>query len=361
MGELLERYASFAFVGISRMVASYTELIELGYRPASLEHLRQFSPEQYRSASFPYAEFTEATRVRWLEGTNLLDGLPTYLPAQLVGLGYHHFPGGILSCFYPTSSGCAVATSVEEALSKAVLEVIERDAVMIRWYARIPPPVLNLDPNNLLGECFGVQSRGLEIHFHDMTVDSDVPVIGVTCVERTGRPCFFILSAAAARDVSTAARKALIEAGQGRPFVKSIAAASEAPLERAVFDDFTSNLRFYAEPSNARYVEWFLKNDSLSTREFPILADDENALESLRVLLDQCRAMAVTPIAFDMTTSEMRDAGLFACRVVVPELVPLCVPSAPFLGHPRLARFIASHKSESDSEGVPEWVPHPFP
>jgi Putative peptidoglycan binding domain/N-acetylmuramidase len=30
----------------------------------------------------------------------------------------------------------------------------------------------------------------LEIRFYDMTVDGEVPVVGVTCIERTGRPCF---------------------------------------------------------------------------------------------------------------------------------------------------------------------------
>jgi ribosomal protein S12 methylthiotransferase accessory factor len=359
MGELLERYASFAYVGASRALATYAELLERGYRLIPLENLKHFSPEQYRSVSFPYAEFTEASRVDWLEGSNLLDGLPMYVPAQIVGLGYHHVDKGMLSCFYPTSSGCAIATSVEEALLKGLLEVIERDAIMIRWYARIPPPALNFDPENLLRDCFGVQSCGLEIRFHDMTVDGEVPVVGVTCIERTGRPCFFILSAAAACDVPTAARKALIEAGQGRPFLKSIA-ISEVPRKGAAFDDFKSNLRFYAEPSNAPYVEWFLQNKSLSTRKFLVFPDGDNALESLRTLLDHCRTMAVTPIAFDMTTPDMRDAGLFACKVVVPELVPLSVPSAPFLGHPRLARFIASHKGTT-SDDVPEWIPHPFP
>jgi ribosomal protein S12 methylthiotransferase accessory factor len=361
MGELLERYAFFAYDGTSQVLLSYRELIERGCRPVPFENLVPFSREQYRSESFPYAEFTEATRAVWVEGTNLLDGLPSFVPGQLVSVSYFHSTEEIPQCFYPTSSGCAVATSVDEALLKGLLELIERDAVMIRWYARLPPPMLDLDPTDLMGEPPGLQTHRLEIRFHDLTLDGDVPVVGVTCVERTGRPCFFILSAASALDVSAAARKALVESGQGRPFVKSMASTSEALLKGAAFCDFESNLRFYAEPSNARYVEWFLQNKSLSTRKFPTAIQVKDPLKSLTALLDCCADMAVTPIAFDMTTPEMQDSGLFACRVFVPELVPLCVPSAPFLGHVRLARFIASSKQQGKFESIPEWVPHPFP
>jgi ribosomal protein S12 methylthiotransferase accessory factor len=361
MGELLERYAFFAYDGTSQISLSYRELIERGYRTAPFENLLPFSPEQYLAKSFPYVEFTESTPIVWVEGTNLLDGLPSFIPGQLVSLSYFHSNQGLPNCFYPTSSGCAVATSVQEALLKGLLELIERDAVMLRWYARLPPPKLNLDPIDVLGESPGLQTCGLEIHFYDLTIDEDIPVIGVTCLERTGRPCFFILSAASALDVSAAARKALIEAGQGRPFVKSLASRSEAPIEGAAFDDFESNLRFYAEPSNSRHVEWFMQNTKISTRKPTTTQNVTDPCESLTALLDHCLDIAVTPIAFDMTTPEMRDNGLFACRVFAPELVPLCVPSAPFLGHKRLAHHIATSRQRGNFECISEWAPHPFP
>jgi ribosomal protein S12 methylthiotransferase accessory factor len=361
MGELLERYASFAYDGASPMLLSYSELTKRSDRLVPLEYLRLFSPAQYRLRDFPFAQFAEETRIVWFEGINLLDGLPVYVPAKLISLGYSSPGEEMPPCFYPTSSGCAVATSLEEALVKGILELIERDAVMVHWYARLSPPLLDLDPADLLEGHAGLHREKLELNFHDLTVNGEIPVVSVTCLEKTGRPCFFLLSAAAALDVRTAARKALVEAGQGRPFLKLIVRMSEAPEEGASFDDFDSNLRFYAEPANARYLEWFLRNRSVSARKFGAIPATRNPRQTLEILLDWCVAMAVTPIAFDLTTPEMLDARLFACRVFVPELVPMCVPSAPFLGHPRLARSIASHKMDSPFPPVPDWVPHPFP
>jgi ribosomal protein S12 methylthiotransferase accessory factor len=361
MGELVERYAFFAYDGSGAIVASFNELIEQGHRPVPLESLTYFSLEQHRSKTFPYAKFTETTRVVWLKGTHLLDGLTSYVPDQLVSLGNSDSPIEMVPLFYPTSSGCAVATSMEEALFNGLLETIERDAIMIRWYARLPPPILDIDPLDLLPGRPLALHGGLEIRVHDLTVDGDIPVAGVTCIERTGRPCFFILGAGAALDIWTAARKALLEVGQGRPFIKYLVKRSEAPGEDALFSDFESNLRFYAEPSNARYVEWFLQNSKLSARTFSPMPEAKNPRHNLMDLLDRCESMALTPIAFDMTTQEMLDIGLFACKVFVPELVPLCVPSAPFLAHPRLVQFNRSPNLESGSMDIPDWIPHPFP
>ena len=186
-------------------------------------------------------------------------------------------------------------------------------------------------------------------------------MVGVTCTEDSGRPCFFILSAAAAVDTASAARKAMIEAGQGRPFIKMVAGSGDSPQANAVFNDFDSNLRFYAEPANRRFVEWFLGNSAWSERHLTPPEAAKAPTDLLAVLLDRCSRMEIRPIAFDMTLPEMRERGLFACRVMAPGLVPLCVPSAPFLGHPRLARFMAIAERDSHASDVPAWIPHPFP
>jgi len=356
MGELLERYALLAYESGDRIVTTHRALRQNGEKVVPFETLALFSDEQRRTPGFPYAACTEDSPLGWIVGTNLLDGSPIRVPGQLVSFGYVPDPAEASPCFYPTSSGCAAGPSVERAVLAALLELIERDAVMIRWYARLAPPVLDLAPGDLLP--LGRKSEGLEIRLHDLTIDGEVPVVGVTCVERTGRQCFFLLSAAAGLRLEDAARKALIEAGQGRPFVKILANRNESS---ATFDNFDTNVRFFAEPSNARYIEWFLQNRTVSRRRDAVAAPAGDPAGLLRSLLGRCGDMALTPIAFDLTTPDMEDHGLVACKVFVPELVPLCVPSAPFLGHPRLARFIAAAARDGTAASVPAWVPHPFP
>ena len=361
MGELLERYSAFAFESIGAVVSSYRQMERNNLRVVPIEFLKPFSQNQTDTPGFPFTQFTEDSPIAWLEGVNLASGSPTYVPGQLISLRYAPGPDEVSSCFYTTSSGCALSTSVEGALVSGLLECIERDAVMIRWYARLAPPILNFDAAELLGKPLRLQTKGLEIRFHDMTVDGEVPIVGVTCIERSGRPCCFLLSAAAAPDTVAAARKALNEAGQGRPFIKLLANQEQAPPPSHIFNDFDSNLRFFGELSNLRYADWFLQNSSISTRRFPALPKTQNPVDLCRLLLDRCTTMGITPIAFDLTTPELRDHGLFVCRVFVPELVPLCIPFAPFLGHGRLANYIDKTQREGSAASIPEWVPHPFP
>src|SRR5258708_19821015 len=114
---------------------------------------------------------------------------------------------------------------------------------MNRWYAILAPPRLDVNPADLLPGCIGSQAKALEIRLHDLTVDGEVPVAGATCIERTGRPCFFLLSAGCALDISTAASKALVESGQCRPFIKSSAGTSPVTTQLPHFIHFHSNLR----------------------------------------------------------------------------------------------------------------------
>lgn len=358
MGELLERYAAFAYGDSPRLVASYREIVDRGLRPLPLDHLILFTQMQLAQPGFAYKEFTAETPVGWFEGLSLGDGRPTYVPGQLVSIGYRVSQAEVPNIFYATSSGCAVASSAASALLSGLLELIERDAIMIRWYARLPPPRLELDPAHLLGRPL---SDGPVIRFHDLTVDVEVPVVGVTCTEDSGRPCSFLLGAAAAMDTVGAARKALIEVAQGRPFIKIVAIAQDVPEHDAIFDDFDSNIRFYAEGANRRFIEWFAANSTTSSRQTRLAVDTHQPADQVAVLVEQCLGVGLEPIVFDMTLPEMRDHGLFACKLVVPQLVPLCVPSAPFLGHGRLAGFITRSKQSGETWELPDWLPHPFP
>jgi ribosomal protein S12 methylthiotransferase accessory factor len=361
MGELLERYASLAYNGERRVVASHRELCSRGDRVVPMAALRLYSGNQLLSEIFPFNEFTNDTRVGWFEGTDLRDGSPIYVPGQQVSLGYRPGSDEAANCFYSTSSGCALATSVEAAVLAGLLECIERDAFIIRWYARMAPPLLDCDPADLLGRPLSPRSDGLEIRIHDLTVDGSVPVAAATCIERSDRSCFFALGSAAHLNMRIAGRKALFEVGQGRPFVKSLASFGEAPARESRFSNFDSNVRFFAEPANAQYVEWFAANRTISRRGCPISDDARSPSALLHDLLDRCSAMGLTPVAFDITTPELADQGFYAAKVIIPELVPLCVSSAPFLGHPRLARFLAASGDDHAAACIPAWVPHPFP
>lgn len=105
-----------------------------------------FSDRQYRSEAFPYVPFTTTTRVRWVEGWDLARRCPAMVPAQLV---FPRLPDAAAESpiAYISSTGCAAGPDLASATLSALLEAVERDALMCTWKLGVSPSLL--DPADL--------------------------------------------------------------------------------------------------------------------------------------------------------------------------------------------------------------------
>ena len=117
---------------------SYDELVRRGCHPLAPQHVPLFAPEQYANPSFEYAPFRPDTFLGWVEARELLTGC-RYGPGKSVLMYYRpHQDESAIS--YSTTAGLAFHTSRREAILHGLYEVIERDALNVRWYAKLPPP-----------------------------------------------------------------------------------------------------------------------------------------------------------------------------------------------------------------------------
>ncbi|MFN9805586.1 MAG: YcaO-like family protein [Betaproteobacteria bacterium] len=105
----------------------------------------QYSKAQYRHLAFPYRPFDPSAEYYWVKGRNLLTDKSVrvvadlvYARASLLSLGLE--PGRPLT--QVTSSGCAAGITDDEAVLRALLEIIERDAFMRHWLRQTPGHVL---------------------------------------------------------------------------------------------------------------------------------------------------------------------------------------------------------------------------
>lgn len=357
MGELLERYCLFKFSGTDSIYATYAELKDHHDTVVDIKYLRLFSSAQY-SDKCPFAVFGEISPTQWILGTNLLNGSSIYVPAQLVCLT-NACPEEEPWYFYSTSTGCAASRSMESTIYKAILEVIERDALMIRWYGRFPPPLLDLNINDLFDRTVLRSDPMLSVKFYDLSIEGTLPVVACALLDNSGRHCYLVLSSAAAATLEEAARKAVLEAGQGRPHIKLLARNATTCTDN--FFDLDSNCRFYADPRNRNYVDWFLSGTSHSPSSSVSLSTSGKSTNCLDSILTECVQHNWTPIALDITSDDVREHGIFACKVIIPELMSLCISAFPFLSHPRLTCYRNSKKLGTPRNDVPAWIPHPFP
>ena len=68
--------------------------------------------------------------------------------------------------------------------------------------------------------------------------------------------------------------------------------------------------------------------------------DTGNSQRNLQWLIERLKANNIEAVAVELTTDDLRESGLRAVRVVIPQLMPMSyVTQARFLAHPRLAQY----------------------
>lgn len=76
--------------------------------------------------------------------------------------------------------------------------------------------------------------------------------------------------------------------------------------------------------------------------------NERNALE---LMVDYLKEHGMTPSIVDITSPEVDVTALCTIRILIPELLPMCLPSQPIAEHPRFKEY----------GGVKYEYPHPMP
>ncbi len=291
----------------------HAEHIDLPVTHTSLRALRK-RQRVVDTAKLPRpngAPFNEDLPILWLEGYDLMQCEPIWIPYESV---YNDctmpMPPGHGS-FSLSSNGLASGNNVLEALSHGISEVIERDATTLAAVSRNPLRKLDLttvgDPD--CQEILATFRRsGIEVTVNDVTSDIGVP--SFDCV------------------ITDPARRATVHhhraGGHGCHLDKNIA------LSRALTEAAQSRLTLIAgsrddiaHRSYQRGIDpWAKRSDQLSPptkafREVPSLATD-SMVSDVQTHLERLRSVGIERvIAVNLTKPEF---PLFVVRVVIPGL-----------------------------------------
>ena len=134
------------------------------------------------------APFDPERPLDWVEALPLAGGEPVLVPAACCFLG---FPAALEQGFaVPDSSGLAAGDSVGDATGRALLELVERDAVAVWWYNRLKRPPLGYDRRRIpwIGDFeahLGASRRS--VWMLDLTHDLGVPVAAAVSSDSAGR------------------------------------------------------------------------------------------------------------------------------------------------------------------------------
>lgn len=367
LGETVERYTQLTSeIGRRGEVrfASHTELVKAGERVVDADALRMFAPEQHEIDGFPFQAFDEDAPMGWLAAQSLLDGDAVWVPAQHVLVGYAaRREAGEPRVVAGVTTGGAAHTSPVEALRNGLRELIQIDAAIGHWFSSSPSHRIVLDDrvatfSAMLKEY--LHPAGPQVSFYWIP-NPDLPGFTIACLigERDGGFPAVAVGLGASAVLSRALYKALLEAvgsfGLGVLTVLDRISDNDADtwvplsLDPERFFDLDSNVAYWALPENAPEVyRRFDSGPALAASDLP--RDCPDPVREMDELLEACKQTDKQLVALDLTTPDARQLGFTSIRTWSPDTVPLALPSAPPLRHPRFKAF----------GGVSYRRPHPY-
>ncbi|MEK7506943.1 MAG: YcaO-like family protein [Patescibacteria group bacterium] len=155
--------------------------------------------------------FSENKKWQWVLGRRLLSGQTIYVSVDNVFYPLSRKLLGRKCCVETNSSGVAAHSDYCQAVKNALLELIERDAVMVSWYTKRRAVKL---PSDMASETirqrisFWQEQAQRKVRLLNLTLDS-VPVV-LTIISSEKYPCF-VSGAAAAFSYMEAIEKAFNE------------------------------------------------------------------------------------------------------------------------------------------------------
>ena len=355
LGESVERLSgSFAFFkeDLETCFGSYNSLQQAGQNAIAPEALPLFADEQYASSDFFFQPFAHDTEFNWIRGRRLISREDIWIPLQLV-LFFSISSIEETRIGYSSSSGMASHIDESLAIIAGVTELVERDALMVSWYADIPlrrveaDRALSSKRTNRALEHIRCLAGDVNFWLHDVGF-SNLPCISATQLVPYYKKFAYQAGAAAALDGEEAFTQALLEYGQSELQLKCAMLAPQRKLRKGIevifgaapdkplveMRTFLETTGYYGHIENSRRLkEFFCGNESVTLSELPKakFKDSERQLEHLKEVLQQYN---IDPITIDCTHEQMSQVKVI--KVFIPELVQPHVSAYPYLGHPRI-------------------------
>lgn len=217
VGEALERYSAaryqlsdFKYASISQLHGDYVDP----------DTLVLYSNKQYSTPNFPFHKWQRKQKIHWCKGSWLASDKPVWVPALV---SYFNFACDYKEQFSQVSSnGLAAGQDNDDAALRACYELIERDAMMLTWYAQLPCERLSyeaLNEGKMRVMIDDLTKLGVELECYLLDVGLHVPTVVCLALGDGYRTPAASVALATHGDIKVAMRKAILEQGHVMPYL----------------------------------------------------------------------------------------------------------------------------------------------
>ncbi len=319
--------------------------------------------------------YTPDLQIPWVWGYSFRQSQPILVPEQCA----YYSPDTQFPCFVrETSSGCASGSCIEEAIFFGLLELIERDGIMLTWYANQSPR--RIDPwsspdKYTLFIIDRINRLGYDLHLLDLRFDTRIPSTLAVAVLREDGFGKLAVGGGASFDPTQAISAAVREVGV---IVQGICRNIEnQPDEwRAKTQDYTKVLALvdhaaiYGLPEMAEKAAFLFQNPDV--RSITEAYSDWEALrpqsfdlrDDVQYSITEMLRLGMDVIVVEQTSPEQEQVGVKTARVIVPGLLPIDFGwrNARILDLPRFktAPRVAGYRETNFDPAEYNRHPHPF-
>lgn len=362
-GESVERYCSGFFDIASLLEATDEELEASGRTYIPTEQLYPFAAWQYDEPGFPFQP-TPGRTVRWIEGTSAITGETALIPASCVYVPYLFDHVVEPFTHMPISTGLAAGRDVDQCIAKGMLEILERDALMIVWHCELPMPRLNpescLGRSPLIDDLLVAGMRGSSEWFLNvLTLDVDVTIISAALID-PGSPPLTSFGISASADPERALMLALEEGMLTRILVNRMdEAREERDWDPADVQTLHDHLVSHATSPHLRERLGFLTGAPEITFDELLARTEAGGTRSVE---ERVAAAGLDAFWVDVTTEDVAEFGFHVIRTVMPGMQPLDNDNRyPYLGSARRVTVPRALGLGTPTEATINPDPHPFP
>ncbi|WP_329518678.1 TOMM precursor leader peptide-binding protein [Spirillospora sp. NBC_01491] len=340
MLEALERHGGMEPGGRRTVVrGTYAELRDQALDP---RELGLYPTERHRSAGFRYEPFEVDQKYNWVWGHSFQRRGPILVPEAYAYYRLHRTEGERAPFVYEISNGCALGACREEAILHGILEVAERDAFLMTWYARMAAPRIDLSSAGrrvvpLIVEAMRAET-GYEVMAFDISVEQRIPCVWAMAVDPSDdaqRPKA-VCAAGSHLDPETAAENALSELGsilpdlmrrypdqqeQARRMVDAPSLVTEMSHHSLLYgtrEAFSRLDHLVSSPRTVRFAD--MPGRGAGPGEAFRNAD---LSDDLRELAGRYLCEGLDVIVVDQSTPEHRARDLSCVKVIVPGTLPM--------------------------------------
>ncbi|WP_150141312.1 YcaO-like family protein [Candidatus Enterovibrio escicola] len=318
--EYFERYCWYSLsIYRGKAPKSWEQMINEGnFASPPNEIINAFSENQYSEPTFPLKKLGPREPIYWLKTTDL-DNQSTYLPAQIF---VPQKPEEV-KYWSPNSNGVAFHIEKDEAFLNSLLELVERDAFLHVWWAKLSPAVISQEDNRFV---------------LDITGRIGVPCVAVVEIYRQ----HILIGTSADFNKNKAIDKASSEVEQLK-IVSALHDNTENVEETSGITSFEDSLNYYKEEN--LHLTNFLTQGVSATKEM------RAGISTLSELINRLKELNIRIYTADLTTPEVAAMGEIVLKSYSPDLISL--------NHDDRCRPLAAIKRITGCCAA-EREPHPF-